>query len=146
MRKQNDQIDDMPKMRSKKTDIANAGMKVQIAGQKEPGRDDGRDHAGAVRGDFSAHNQAAAHQQKHGAGCVQTRNQSREVRVLFWDQAAGLVLRRLTIKKASPNMTSENSTNVAIEEESGKFVSIPGYKSSRRADKPYVSGFKRITT
>ena len=40
--------------------------------------------------------------------------------------AAGLVLRRFAMRKASPNITSENKSNVAIAEESGKVAVIPG--------------------
>ena len=69
-------------------------------------------------------------QQKHRAGAVQSGVQGREVRVLFGDQAAGLIredrVRRFAINNAKPNMTSENRSSVAIAEGSGNVASAPG--------------------
>jgi hypothetical protein len=84
-----------------------------------------------MRSDLSPHDQAAAGDQKHRARPVQTGDQSWKVRVFLRDhildnQAAGLVVRRLAIRNASPNITSENKSKVAIAEGNGNCVSIPG--------------------
>jgi hypothetical protein len=77
-------------------------------------------------GNFAAHNQATANKQQNRAGSIQSRNQGREVCVLFRNQAAGLVVRRFAIRNASPNITNENRSSVAIAEGKGNGVSIPG--------------------
>jgi hypothetical protein len=77
-------------------------------------------------------------EQQDGAGSVQACDQGREVGVLFngsyfgdhtfvvkpqsslGNQAAGLVVRRFAIRNASPNMTSENRSSVAMAEGRGK--------------------------
>ena len=41
------------------------------------------------------------------------------------DHAAGLLVRRFAIRNASPNITSENRSKVAIAEGRGNCVSIP---------------------
>jgi hypothetical protein len=79
-----------------------------------------------MRGDAAASNQISANQQQRGAGSVQTRDQRWKVSVFLRDHAAGLVLRRFAIRNASPNITSENKSNVAIAEGKGNCVSIPG--------------------
>ncbi len=56
--------------------------------------------------------------------------------VLLWNQAAGLVVRRFAINSASPNMTSENKTRVAIADGNGNDVSTPGYNSALSASTP----------
>src|ERR1700690_4471523 len=99
MRDKDDQINHVPKMVAEKTDVANVIMKVQIARQKQSGGNHGGDHASAMGSDFAAHNQAAANQQQNRAASVQTSDQGREVSVLLRDQAAGLMVRRFTIKK-----------------------------------------------
>src|SRR5258706_16160070 len=85
MRDEYDQINNVPKVAAEKTDIANVIMKIQVARQKESRGDNGGDHAGAVRGDLSAHDQAAANHQDYGAGSLQTGDQRREVGILFGD-------------------------------------------------------------
>jgi hypothetical protein len=51
---------------------------------------------------------------------------SLEGKPLLNDQAAAVVLRRLAIRNAKPNITSENKSKVAIAEESGNVAVIPG--------------------
>ncbi len=92
MRDEYDQINNVPKVAAEKTDIANVIMKIQVARQKESRGDNGGDHAGAVRRDLSAHDQAAANHQKYGAGSVQTGDQRGEVGILFGDHI--LAIRR----------------------------------------------------
>ncbi len=131
MRHKDQKIDRMPHSFTEKTDFSDVGVKVEIASEKQSRRNDCRDHARAMCGELSANDQPAPNQQQHGARRVQTRNQSREERELFRDrisddQAAGLVLRRFTIRNANPNMTNENRSRVATAEGSGNVVSAPG--------------------
>src|SRR5580698_10737592 len=138
MRDEDDQINHMPKMWTEKTDVPNVIMKVQIARQKQSGGSHGGNHASAMGGDFATHNQAAANQQQNRAGSVQTSDQGREVGVLLGNHAAGLVVRRLTIKKDNPNMANAKMPSAAID--TGKEVStgLAGYNSPRNASTPYV--------
>src|ERR1700728_4142934 len=121
-----DQISNMPKGIAQETNIPNVIMEVHIASQKQSRRGYGGDHAGAMRRGLPPHDQAPADQQQHRTCSVQTGNQGREVGVLFRDQAAALVVRRLAIRKASPDITSENRSKVAIAEGRGKVASMPG--------------------
>ncbi len=116
----------MPHARAEETNVADMHMEIYIASQKQSRGYNRGDHAGTMRGDSPSHNQVAANEQQNCADAVQTRNQGREERVFFSDHAAGLVVRRLAIRNASPNITSENRSNVAIAEGRGKVASIPG--------------------
>ena len=101
-------------------------MKVHVADQKQRRGDHGGDHAGAMRGHAAAGNHVPAGNQEHCAGSVQTGDQGGVKRILLRDHAAGLLVRRFAIRNASPNITSENKSKVAIAEGSGNCVSIPG--------------------
>jgi hypothetical protein len=79
-----------------------------------------------MSGDFAAHNQAAPNQQQDRAGSVQTSDQSREVSVLLGNHAAGLVVRRFTIKKDNPNMTAANKPSADIETAREASVGLAG--------------------
>jgi len=111
-------------------------VEIYVANQKQSRGDHRRDHAGAMGGDTATRNHVAAGDQQRCAGSVQTRDQSRKVGVFFGDQAAGLLVRRLTIRNASPNMTRENNNNVATADGSGNVASMPGYRSERKASTP----------
>src|SRR5579863_1329358 len=126
MRDKDNQINHMPKMVAEKTDIANVIMKVQIARQEQSRRNHGGDHASAMGGDFATHNQAAANQQQNRAGPVQTSDQGREVGVLLGNHAAGLVVRRFTMKKDSPNITAANKPSADIETGKEATVGLAG--------------------
>jgi hypothetical protein len=136
VRNQHDQVNDVPEVTAQEPDVADVGVKIHVAGQKQSRGDDRGNHARSMRGNFTPHNQAAANEQQHRAGSIQTGDEGREVGVLFSDhifgnqvfrnQAAGLVVRRFAIRNASPNITSENRSNVAIADGNGKVVSIPG--------------------
>src|SRR5580698_3172983 len=136
MRDEDDQINHMPKMWTEKTDVPNVIMKVQIARQKQSGGSHGGNHANAMGGHFATHNQAAANQQQNRAGSVQTSDQGREVGILLGNHAAGLVLRRFTIKKDNPNMTAANNPSAIIETGREVSVGLAGYSSPRNASTP----------
>src|SRR5262249_21774299 len=70
--------------------------------------------------------------------------QSREVRILFGNQAGGLVVRRLTMRNANPNITSEKSISVATEDPRGNEVSEAGQRRPSNASTPYVNGFNGL--
>ena len=73
--------------------------------------------------------------QEHRAGAVERGIDDRENRELWRNRhhTAGLVLRRFTIRNASPNMNSEKSTNVAREAVSENSPWLAGYIRSRSA-------------
>src|ERR1044071_7559955 len=119
-----------------KQDIPALVMKKDVAGQKNGGGDHRRDHAESMGPHASFSNQDASSEQQGSARPVKSSVQSREVGVLLGDHAAGPVVQRFTIRKASPNMSNENSTSVAMEELSGKLVSAPEYRSPRSASTP----------
>ncbi len=133
---EDNQINHMPKMVAEKTDITNLIMEIQVARQKQSGGNYGGDHASAMGGDFAAHNQAAASQQQHRAGPVQTRDQRREVGVLLRDHAAGLVLRRFTMKNDNPNMATANRPRADIETGSEVSVGLAGNSNPRNPSTP----------
>src|SRR5580692_6957273 len=123
---QNHEINHMPQALPQEANVANLPMKIYVACQKQRRRYDGGDHAGAVRGNFPAHNQAAAQEQQHRAGSVQSCDKGRKVGILFRDHAAGLVVRRFAIKNARANITSENRSSVAMADGRGKVALMPG--------------------
>ncbi len=123
---QHDQINDVPEAAAQEADITHVRVKIQIASQEQSRGDNGGNHTRAMCGDFSPHDQAAPGEQENRTASVQAGDKGREVGVLLGDHAAGLVVRRLAIKNASPNITRENRSKVAIAEGSGKVASIPG--------------------
>ena len=123
-------------MAAEKTDIANVVMEVHITCQKQSGGNHGGDHAGAMSGEFAAHNQAAANQQQNRARPVQTSDQGRKVGVLFRNHAAGFVVRRFTIIKQSANMQIVNRTNANIDVGREVTIGLAGYNNPRSASTP----------
>src|SRR5437016_13967332 len=96
----------------------------------------------------SAVDKAVSNQQQHGAGTVQRGIDDGEDCVLGWvgHHAAGLVVRRFTITKASPNVKPENKISVAREENKEKLSGVAGYSKLRRAATPEVNGLTRVST
>src|SRR5512141_253581 len=101
-------------------------MKKNVAGQKQRGRNHGSDHAESMRGNTTLGDQNSSGEEQCGAGAIQGSVESGEVGVLLGNHAAGLVLRRFAISNANPNITSENRTRVATEEDNANEVSTPG--------------------
>src|ERR1039458_4957829 len=92
VRNEYDQINNMPKVVAEKTDIPNVIMKIQVARQKQRRRRHSGNHAGAMRGNLPAHNQAAADDQQYGAGSVQTGDKGRVEGVLLSDHILAIIL------------------------------------------------------
>src|SRR5580692_10064821 len=105
---------------------------VQITHEKNARRSQRRDHDNAVSGHMSALDETASHQQQHGAGAIQAgvnRWETSELRRNL-HHAAGLVVRRFTRKKHSPNMKIVNRVSMPIEAGSGNTVGLSGYRST----------------
>src|SRR5437763_7648864 len=136
MRNQNRKIDGPRPALAQESNIADLEVEEQIAGQEQGRCRHGGNHAGAMSRHFSPRYQDAAGEQQGRTGAIQGCVQSGEESVLLGDHAAGLVVRRLTIRNANPNMNTENRTSVAIADGIAKFVSAPGYNKARRADTP----------
>src|ERR1051326_1037470 len=102
-----------------------------MARQKQRRGDYGCDHADAVGGHAAPGDQDSSSEQERGAGSVERGVERGEEGVLLGDrvsgnQAAGLVLRRLAMRNARPNITSENRSKVAIADDKGNSVVMPG--------------------
>ena len=126
MRDQYGEVNRPPNALAQKKNVAYMRVEINVANQKQSRGYYRRDHAGPVSGDAAARDHVAAGNQKHRAGSVQTSDQRRKECVFLGDQAAGLLVRRLAIRNASPNITRENNSNVAMAEGSGKVASMPG--------------------
>src|SRR6266852_1316291 len=117
---------------------SNVPMVVKVESKKQRRREHGGQHQGAMRGHSSQLDLPVRGHQQYCAGAVECGVDHRKDSVLCWvlHHAAGLVVRRFTIRKASPNMKSENSTSVAIEATSENSPWLAGYKRSRSASTP----------
>ncbi len=85
---------------------------------------------------------AVANKQQHRAGAIQGRVDHWIDRVLFRNHAhaAGLVVRRLTITNARPNMNSENNTRVASEDGRSNIAGLAGVKQLAQSLDPVGEG------
>src|ERR1039458_9732668 len=93
---EHDQINNMPKVVTEKTNIPNVIMKIQVANQKKCRGNYSGDHTGAMRGHASAGNHVPSGNQKHGAGSVQAGEQGREVGVLLGDHILAIKVLAIT--------------------------------------------------
>src|SRR3984885_10360998 len=95
--------------------------------------------------DLPPRDEPAAEEEQHSAGSIQSRIEGREECILLRNHAAGLVERRLPMRKAIANIASENRSNVASDEISGNIKFTPRDRNLRNLPPLEVSGLSRIS-
>src|SRR5689334_8007448 len=108
----------------------------QVRNEKEAGGAHRGDHQGAVRCDVAAPDLGASRSHQHRAAAVQARVDDREYRVIrHLGYAAGFVVRRLAMAKATTNITSEKPART-IRQVGTLNTALAGNSSVRSASVP----------
>src|SRR5690348_6467196 len=118
---------------------------VEVTSQKKAGGHERSNHQPFVRQHASPHDHAMGDEEENCTQSIQGSIDGRKNRVLGrhsqlgWrdeTHAAGFVVRRLTITKATPNITSVNTNNTTIDEATGSDVCAAGKSNPRSASTP----------
>ena len=112
---------------------------VEVADQEQAGGDYGGNHASAVQPDSLLANQHSSRGDEYRARAIQAGIERREdVEVYCHNQAAGSVLRRLTIRNPAKNTTAVKAVRTAMEGANAKVVAgwVSGKRTSCRASRP----------
>lgn len=126
VRAQNREVNRSRPSLPQKKNVSDFVVEENVTGQEQRGSYYRRNHARPVSSHSALGNQNSPRDQQSGACAIESCIKGREVRVLLGNHAAGLVVRRFAISRASPNITNENRISVAIADESGKLDSDAG--------------------
>ena len=101
---------------------------VEVRAKEKGGCCHGGEHDSTVSRHAAAFDEAVTDEQQNGAGAIERGVYDGKDRVLWGHlhHAAGLVVRRLTIKKARANMKAENRTRVAMDADKGNSAGLAG--------------------